>query len=236
MGPDTQDVGKYESNSPPPGPGQAGRDGGPQVQQALQDFRIAAESRQVESICAAYQGLREAAGEEELTTRQVFHLAKQAVGESADKVIVSAFSGNHCFMCNEGSVPCSQCQGSGYTEEDRACPACDGLAITACGFCSGTGWADRTSVPPEVATAVMLHRLYQTRKELKKLAAQAPQLRDGKIHRLPRGERKALAAWLTRMEGQLSELARSIVVDPEEQSHLRNAAKTVAACLDLLRA
>ncbi len=120
---------------------------------ALEELAHAAAKKHAEPICTAYSRLRHAS--RGMHVREMFKRADEALGQSSRDLIVTAYSHRHCFMCKGGIVACRSCRGSGQVEKGRKCLSCDGLGLTMCDFCRGTGWADRDSLPREIRPAVL---------------------------------------------------------------------------------
>ena len=200
----------------------------------LAELRRAANNRNVEQICAAHLALRRAAAG--VNRREAFALADAVLGQSAMNLIVSAYSHRHCFMCDGGSVPCEQCDAGGRLANGRTCPGCEGLGLLECGFCSGTGWADRDTTPPEIATAVMSRQLDHVRTALDRTVKALGGFTIGKIRSLPLDKRRAMVARLMQLHSRLGELAGSSAIDDdEEQVRLGAMVEKIRTELEMLK-
>lgn len=229
---ETSNSGQVSSQEAYNGPQAANKDANPQISRALDKLRLAAESRRVEPICKAYQALREAAGE--MDAKELLKMADEALDQPATGLIVSAYSHRRCFMCKNGTVKCDQCRGTGLVEEDRLCPHCDGAKVIACGFCGGTGWTDRNTVPAELKRTILRRQLKHVQEDLKKLAGASSELTAENIRKLPDEERRSLTSWLIRLQARLIDLGGAGLVSEDEQIHMRGLADKIGVCLDLL--
>ena len=205
------------------------------LEKVLSDLRRAAKQKEPEPLCNAYQALRDAAAAMRMKIEECLRLADEALGRPAGDVIIAAYTRRSCFMCEDGTAPCAACGSSGLIEQDRACMHCDGIGLTPCGFCGGTGWAARSTCPPELATAVLRRQRSAARREVKRLGATAAKLTPQKMRKLPQDLRRSLGGWLIRLQARLSDLAQAEVVDDDQRAYLGSVADKIDACLDLLR-
>jgi len=226
--------------APPAQPGPEGGNGdgrqppvGDPTARALADLRKAAVKRNPEEICTAYQTLRKVLRGAKL--REVFERIRQVLGEAAMDLVVSAYVHRKCFMCKEGVITCDSCAGSGYIEEGRPCPHCDGLGVSPCGFCRGTGWADADLAPSELQKAVALRKLAHIRKDLKRLTQVFQDTPPERLEALGQRERKELALRLMRVQARLRVMAESPQEgDADESRRLLDAAGRLDAYLNAL--
>ena len=205
----------------------------PRVAQALANLRAAAETKKVDPICNAYQTLRVAANG--MAISDMLALADKALGTSAAELVVSAYSHRRCFMCEAGTVPCERCEGSGFLEEGRACQHCDGLAVTACGFCGGTAWPDRNTIPRELVPIVLQRQIMHARADIKRVAVAAAALDPGKVSELTNDRRKQLVSWMIRLNARLVDLINAEAVDEDQQAHFGSLTRKIKICLNVLR-
>jgi hypothetical protein len=203
------------------------------ARQALEDLRQAAQSKKVEAICNAYRTLREAG--RGMKVKDLLELADKALGQQASLLIVSAFSHLHCYMCNDGSSICDQCEGTGRLEQNRKCPQCEGFGVLSCNFCKGSGWAERSVIPPELRRAVLDRQLLNLRGEVKKLGESFSYLTVDRINRLLRDKRRELISWLIRLQARMTEMAgMDELVDPLEKAQLTASAARISSRLEEL--
>ena len=170
---------------------------------ALDELVNAIASRKVEPICAAYFRLRSKA---RMKLEEMFNRIKQAAGDKALEVIVSAFSHRRCFMCDDGVMPCQACQGEGIVD-GTPCLNCDGLGLEVCSFCLGTGWADYNQIPRELQRAVLHRRIRHVEKDLARLARTVSGKSLDLVNQLSKDEKKEIIVWLIRLQARLNELA-----------------------------
>ena len=200
---------------------------------AMDHFRAAAFERKPEGICAAYQALRNVA--DGMRIGELLRLVGEATRQDAPTLIVSAYSHRQCFMCDRGTVSCDHCGGSGELAVGRPCPRCDGIGLSACGFCGGTGWADRNSIPPEIISAVLARQLTRTRRDLRHLVQRAGRLTPKGLRLLDTAHKKDMGAWMMRLQARLLDLAQSEAADEAEEVRLGALAGGINDCLDILR-
>lgn len=182
------------------------------LEKALAGLKHAVAAAQIEPICTAYLGLRQQAGG--MNTRDLIGRVQRDVGAQATEVIVSAFSHRHCMMCDNGSMVCETCDGSGHLGQS-GCPSCGGLGIEPCSFCQGSCWPGASQTPPELAGLIDQRRRAHVRKDLDRLEKLPPA--EGLVQQL-NGHRVGVAEWLFRLRARLNELP-----DPKgnEQEALR---------------
>lgn len=207
--------------------------GDPRLQRALMDMREAVRSKDSESVCNSYRFLREVGGS--LGFEKLIQFADKALGGRAKALIVKAYSSRGCFMCDAGTSECRHCSGSGYVERDRSCPHCGGVAMAPCGFCGGTGWAGRDTIPQEFTQAVLKYQLAESHKDLIRFDDVTSRLDPEAIRSLPRNQREQLIAWLIRLQSRLIELAKLNTVNGVQQADMSSRANKIGVCLDLLR-
>ncbi|MCD6364564.1 MAG: hypothetical protein J7M14_01685 [Planctomycetes bacterium] len=203
------------------------------LQRALLDLREAIQSKDAESVCSAYQFLRDVGGA--LGLEKLMRIADKAVGGRAKARIVKAYASRGCFMCDTGTSPCRHCGGSGYVERGRSCPHCGGVAMVPCGFCGGTGWAGRDTIPKEFMAAVLKYQLDESHRDLIRFDKVISRLAPETIRNLPVAQRGELISWLIRLQSRLLDLAKLKAVDPERQADMSSRANKIGVCLDLLR-
>lgn len=200
---------------------------------ALAELRQAASEKSPEGICAAYEALRNVA--QGMRIGDLLCIAGDAIKQNAGALIVSAYSHRHCFMCLGGTVSCDHCHGEGEVDTDRTCPRCDGIGLVSCGFCGGTGWSDRDTVPREMVSAVIARQLTRARADLNHLSRMAATLTPQKIFLFDMDHRQKLATWMIRLRARLLDLADTGEVDDEQEARLDVIAGKIDACLDILR-
>ena len=171
---------------------------------ALAELTNAIAARKVEPICTSYLRLRTLAGGMKL--EEMFNRIRQAAGDKALEVIVSAFSHRRCFMCDDGVMPCQACQGQGLTDGEP-CLSCDGQGVEVCSFCLGTGWSDYNQIPKELRKAVLHRRIRHVEKDLARLVRTVSGKSLDSINKLSKDERKDIIVWLIRLQARLRELA-----------------------------
>lgn len=174
------------------------------VEKALQELHHALLSKKVENICSAYQGLRK--GIHGMPIKSAFQLIDSVAGSAAGPAIVAAFARRPCFMCTSGTVPCDPCGGSGRTPAGQPCPHCDSFGIMPCGFCRGTAWADRETIPPELARAVLQRQVAALREETARLDKKTGRIEPSMFAGMPRDQRHQLALGLMKLHARLGEL------------------------------
>ncbi len=200
---------------------------------ALDHLHTTALTKDIEPICQAYAHLRRIAPE--LAGRELLLLADQHLGFAVARLVISAFSHRRCYMCADGTVPCDWCEGAGADGRGRPCNQCDGLGLTVCGFCGGTGWADRGTIPPELAVAVAKKHLAHVQSDLKRLQHSVADLgRDALDHMSP-DRRGALAGRLVRIRARLVELSTCKACKNGHTAHLAELAQRVGILLHALR-
>lgn len=206
--------------------------GGP-IDDALEDLRASALTRHIEPICNAYAALRQAAPD--LVGRELLALAEERLKMPVAKLVIAAYSHKECYMCDEGTVVCESCEGAGQHGAGRPCTLCDGLGLTVCGFCGGTGWADKASVPAELAPAVARRQLARVMTDLKDLQQITAALDNDEIEQMGPDRRGALGGRLFRMHARLGEIARCGVCDEQQVAYITNLATRLSSLLDALR-
>ncbi|MCK4600857.1 MAG: hypothetical protein KAU28_00225, partial [Phycisphaerae bacterium] len=200
---------------------------------ALQKLGRAAAKKKAESICSSYQKLRDAA--KGVKVEKLFELIDKALGKSVMDLIISSYSHRHCFMCSNGTAQCETCEASGLIEQSRRCPNCNGLGIIACGFCRGTGWADRETIPPELKAAVLQRQSLHVRHELQRLVKSCTGITSKNAGKLSDKTRGALISWFIRLEGRISNLGETGVMGDDEQMRLGALAGKIEAGLKHFR-
>lgn len=204
-----------------------------ELEAALAQLRQAAADRQVDPICQAYEALREAGGD--MPSRDLLALAGQRMNVAAAGLVISAYSHRHCYMCDNGTIVCDSCEGTGQDAEGRPCLQCDGLGLTVCGFCGGTGWADRASIPRELSKAVTKRQLGHVQTDLKELQQIVAKLGREEMAELPIDRRGALAGRLIRVQARLEEMGRSSICDEKHAAYVAKLVSQVEAYLEVLR-
>lgn len=200
---------------------------------ALAELVHAVQRRKVESICGAYQQLRQAANG--MRVKDLFAVVDNALKGPSEDIVVSAYSHRHCFMCTDGTNPCDQCEGTGYIEEGRCCPHCDGAGVVPCAFCNGTAWADRETIPHELAKAVLQRQRSHVRAEIQRVAKTFSGLSPEAISQFSPQKRRAAMGRLLRLQARLESLANhDSIDDPNEQTHLGAMAARLETCLQQL--
>jgi len=177
---------------------------GPGLPNALEALKRAILAKKIEPICMAYQAVRLAGFA--MKAKEIFEAIDASAGASARGSIVSAYSHRQCFMCEGGTVPCDQCDGSGLAEPGRVCPNCRGFAITSCTFCQGTGWAEISTIPPEIARSVQERQVKYVMDEMVRVQQQAAVIQAEKLQLLDQPSRRRLGEWLMRLQARLDNL------------------------------
>ncbi|MHC4982770.1 MAG: DnaJ-like cysteine-rich domain-containing protein [Planctomycetota bacterium] len=212
----------------------ASNDGDPRFKAALADLKHAAGQKHVEPICTAYQALRVAA--KGMAVGDVIAAVNNSLGADGMAMIVSAYSHRECFMCSGGQAKCEQCKATGSLEQDRPCPNCDGKGLLLCGFCRGTGWADRETIPSELKTVVLERQLSHVRRQTAQLAHRLPEISPEKLEAMPPKQRNQILQWLMRLQARLSYMLDSgVVSDEDELSRMKETAEKVETYLEPLR-
>ena len=207
-------------------------DGG--IATALSTLRNAASKDDPELICQAFEILRVAGGN--ITVNEALRLAGKVLGESATKIIVTAYAGRKCFMCANGTVQCRSCGGAGQIDEARRCASCDGLGLDSCRFCRGTGWADGEGTPQALKQAVTKRQLAAARKELDRLAKAFSGVSAKAIKKLSPQHTASLVAKMLQLHGQVSDLFDvGAITDQAERDRMAAAVASVDECLKLFR-
>ena len=194
------------------------------IEQALDELREAIAAKRVEPICAAYQALRNA--DEDRAPEEMLRLAEEAVDESVEQLIVSAYSHRLCFMCDRGTVPCSSCDATGRGLEG-SCPTCRGLGRVSCNFCRATGWPDTETIPTEVREPVLERKLTHVRREIRTLEGMIHPPKSDKLPAMSLQQKRALGVWLIRLDGRV----RGLVRNAEQAKTLR---AMIVRCAKLL--
>lgn len=200
---------------------------------ALEHLRRAAVTKDIEPICQAYVALRRVGAD--LVGRELLVLADQRLGFAAAKLVISAYSHRRCYMCSDGTVACDWCDGAGADGRGRPCSQCDGLGLTICGFCGGTGWADRATVPPELARAVARRQLAHVQADLKQLQQSVASLGRDELDHMSPARRGALGGRLVRLRARLVELSTCAACKNGQTAHLAELAQRVGILLHALR-
>lgn len=171
---------------------------------ALRELAQALAERKVEPICTAYLELRQSG--RGMPPKEILEEASRVDGQAGADLIVSAFSRRRCFMCEDGTIQCSTCEGSGVVN-GRPCPGCDGQGVEVCPFCMGSGWSDEDQIPGEIRRQALRRRTAHLVRDVKKLAklplAQAVELAGGASAQ----QRRELTGWLLRLQARLARAA-----------------------------
>ena len=205
------------------------------VKKALHDLAEAAANNQAEPICSAVHALREATGE--MPFPKMLNLAQKYIGKPLDALIVSAYSQRSCFMCNKGVAVCIKCDGSGRKLDDSFCKRCGGLGLTACGFCRGTGWADRETTPPELRKAVLKQQLGHLQNDVEQLRDKLGTGDSDELKALPADQKRKLKTWLIRLQARIANLVSNGAVDDDkaQKKNLTALATRVQTVLKIIR-
>ena len=200
----------------------------------LSHLRKAAHEKKTEEICAAYAALRRAAAE--VDRREALALADAVLGRSAMDIVVSAYSHRRCFMCDGGTVLCEECDHTGRLAYGKTCPECEGLGVVECSFCRGTGWAERSSIPPEIAPAVLNRQFHHVKALLRRVVGALSGFTVAQIGRLKPDKRRAVVARLMQLEWRIEDLAESSAIGiDEERIRLGVIAQKIHARLEMLK-
>ncbi|MBS3733990.1 MAG: hypothetical protein KGY99_03590 [Phycisphaerae bacterium] len=186
-----------------------------------------------EETARAYQALRRAGNG--MNVGELVAAVRAALGPEGLTTVIDAHAHLACYMCTAGVVVCHQCQGRGEIEQGRSCAHCDGLGVIRCGFCGGTGWADRASHPAELREAIVLQQAAHVRKTVGKLVEVLGSLTRAKARALPARQRVQLVARLLHTQARLADLAEADAVDPKTRGLMHRAAEKLDPPLELLR-
>ncbi len=203
------------------------------VAAALQELKNIVKTKKADPICNAYQNLHRAA--RGMKVSKLFELINNVLGESGVDIIASAYSHRRCFMCSDGTAQCETCGGTGLLEKGRRCPNCEGLGVTPCGFCRGTGWADRDTIPQELKVAAMKRQSAHLNKELQRLAKAFSGITRESVAGISEKVRTELIHWLMRLENRISDLGESENVFDDDRQVKMAFTQQIDNCLDLLR-
>jgi hypothetical protein len=204
------------------------------LDKALAELGEAIAHGRAQHVCSALQALRAAARQTPLD--ELFDLADRALGVSTRPAVVAAYSRRGCFMCTDGSLPCDQCDGTGQAEQGRDCPHCDGTGTTLCGFCNGTSWADRETVPTKLRQAVLDRQLQHVRRQLRKLNETLPQTGMDECRQWTREQRRQLLGWLRRLQARARDLGETEAPhDQRQRAYLREQADKIEQCMKALQ-
>ena len=199
----------------------------------LVNLRRAANEKKVERICAAYLALRRAAG---VNRREAFALADTVLGQPTMNLVVSAYSHRHCFMCDGGTVLCEECDQIGTLADGKACVSCEGLGVVECSFCGGTGWADRNTVPAEIAPAVLNRQFCHVKVVLRRTIGALAGFTIRQIRSLPPRKRTPVVAKLMQLHWRLGDLVCSSCIDDDkERVRLEAVADKIRVALEMLK-
>ena len=204
------------------------------VAKAIETFAAAAHTRRIENICKAYETLKSSVNG--LSIQHVLPLADKIIGQSTLVLVVSAYSHEKCFMCENGSVPCETCS-EDDTDSQARCSHCNSTGYAPCEFCAGTGWVGNDVIPRELHRAVWRSRLKHTHQILEKYAKLYTRAFLDDLSRRPvQDDQRRLAIMETiRMAAKIHALIQSCAVtDPEHVKHLATAEQKIRACLTML--
>ncbi|MHC4715857.1 MAG: DnaJ-like cysteine-rich domain-containing protein [Planctomycetota bacterium] len=199
---------------------------------ALDSFVRAVADGKSETICSSYMALRSVSGG--LPFRQVLAAIDRAIGDNAGNVIVSAFAHRRCFMCGDGTRPCTTCHGGGMVERFR-CPNCEGLGVEACPFCLGSGWHAWEDMPEEIRDHARQHRRQRLRKDLDRLAEIPADKATSSARKATTEKRRRWATSLMRLHGKLVVLTRHDSDGEPLTRRCREAIEYIERLLDALR-
>lgn len=171
---------------------------------ALRDLAQAVAAHEVEPICTAYLELRRAG--RGLRPEQILDAASRVNGQSGSDLIVSAFAHRRCFMCEDGTVPCGTCEGTGVVS-GRPCPSCDGQGVDVCSFCMGLGWTDAEDVPMEVRRQVSRRRADSLTRDADRLSELPLTEALASARKADARQRRKLTPWLLRLQARLDKAA-----------------------------
>jgi len=208
------------------------------MQDKLTRLRKAVDSREAEAICLAYLALRKSAATNGVQAREMFELADRALSRPAANVIICAFAHRHCPMCQDGMTECEDCEGAGVLNDGRNCLACDGIGMTSCDFCRGTGWAPPAMMAPEIAPGIRKKQQFvDVEKDLADLKPIMLGSDGRKEGRLTTEQRRSLQRWAMRLRARLNSLIHDEDLDlnTEEKKRLLQAVGELDAYLATLR-
>ena len=205
------------------------------IKKTLNDLAHAINNKQVEPICVAFQELRQASGQ--IPFAEMMSMAKKYIGKPLQPMIVSSYSRRPCFMCNKGVAVCIKCDGTGKRMDDSFCKSCKGLGLTACGFCRGTGWAERETIPPELLKAVLKNQLEHLEKDVGKLREKLGTGNSDELKELSKKPKRKLKTWLIRINARIMDLIDSEAADDDSdrEKNLSALASRIQKVLTIIR-
>jgi hypothetical protein len=180
----------------------------------LNELREAIAGGKVDLVCSTYLALREVTG-----VGRAEELLRQTDGPDqppAHEAVIASFSFRPCYMCSDGVLACTTCNGSGMVDR-FSCPQCNGLGVDSCQFCLGTGWTDSDDVPEELRHDIVRRRMRHIVKSAAKLGKLTERdLRGAK--RLTEAQKRELAAWLLRIQARLAKLPDEDLTDSHPEA------------------
>ncbi len=192
---------------------------------SIADLAAAITAGEPERICPAYLAAK---GLWTGTVPALLEHINHSCGPESGQEIIAAFSHLHCYMCDDGAAPCPSCEGAGVD-----CPTCNGLGAEACGFCSGTGWADEEMIPPEFQGQVRQHHANKALHQAQKLAEiREPAYFAASARRLPHDKRVSVGLWLLRLRFRFDALAAR--ANDRKQVQFQVLAKHASKLLDAM--
>lgn len=195
---------------------------------ALDELQASLKSRKVDAICASYRNLRTAS--RGLRVKDMFDMADRELGKGTTHTIISAFSHLHCYMCNDGTTPCEHCEGEGKIGQGL-CPPCEGLGVATCGFCRGTGWADRSLIPNELRRPVLDLQIAHLRNDMKRFSDLQKDLTHDKVSAMHKDKRLVLLGWLIRVQARMKEFSANPDVNNADQQGFGKIADAIKQSL-----
>ena len=112
----------------------------------------------------------------------------------------------------------------------------EGLGVVECSFCRGTGWAERSSIPPEIAPAVLNRQFHHVKALLRRVVGALSGFTVAQIGRLKPDKRRAVVARLMQLEWRIEDLAESSAIGiDEERIRLGVIAQKIHARLEMLK-
>lgn len=191
-------------------------------------------SKKVEPICCAYQVVTEIC--RALSVTDSVGLVDRELGAPAKKMVVSAYSHRHCFMCKGGTNECDQCEGAGEEVPGRPCMRCDGLGLVTCDFCHGTDWADRQTIPADIKTMVLERHLVHVKTDLQLIQTTFSQESIDSLKAKPKNEKIKFVTSLVRIQAQMNDLLRTeLAGDPQINEKFNKLVETVDDWLKMFR-
>ncbi|MBI5724139.1 MAG: hypothetical protein HZA50_09295 [Planctomycetes bacterium] len=191
-------------------------------------------SKKVEPICCAYQVVSEVC--RALSASDIVGLVDRELGTTAKKMVVSAYSHRHCFMCKGGTNECDQCEGAGQEAPGRPCFRCEGLGLIICDFCHATDWADRQTIPVDLKSSVLDRHLVHVKTDLQLIQTTFAQESLDSLKGKPKSEKIKFITSLVRIQAQMNDLLKTdLGGDPQISEKFNKLIQSVSDWLNMFR-